>query len=129
MDIQLDCSWVGYKRLSHSITGRPIQDRSQAELYIDRGEFEVNKHIFDVLVKKKDEIEKVFGEPLTWERLDDRRVQFRIKYVVNTGGYRTPDSEWLIDLHKELELLAMGRLEEALLRLGRAEHSVVDADW
>ena len=89
-----------------------IQDRAYAELYIDRGDVEVNKHIFDTLNENKDKIEQVFGSPLSWERLDDKRAS-RIKCVVTTGGYRTPESEWPL-IQKEL-VSAMGRLEEALL--------------
>ena len=47
---------------------------NRAEIYIDIGDKEKNKEIFDNLLSKKDKIEKLFGESLTWERLDNRRA-------------------------------------------------------
>jgi len=48
----------------------------RAELYIDRGEREENKFIFDQLYERKESIEAAFGGMLTWERLDRARASF-----------------------------------------------------
>ncbi len=46
-----------------------------SEVYLDRGKDfpNLNKERFDELYKHKDEIEKAFGDKLTWERLDKKR--------------------------------------------------------
>ena len=66
-----------------------VQEYGIAELYIDRGEAAENKRLFDHLLTQKEEIEKAFGGPLVWERLDTKR-SCRIKHVIEGGGYRSP---------------------------------------
>ncbi len=46
----------------------------RTELYIDREERVKNEAAFDALLSQKGTIEKEFGEPLRWERLDTRRA-------------------------------------------------------
>lgn len=53
-------------------------DNCRAEIYINTGEKDRNKGIFDFLYGNKDAIEAKFGEPLTWQRLDDK-VTSRIR--------------------------------------------------
>jgi hypothetical protein len=50
----------------------------RVELYIDRGDKDENKAIFDELHSQKDDIERAFGGQLTWERLDSKRAS-RVK--------------------------------------------------
>ena len=88
-----------------------VQEYGLAELYIDRGEVIENKRIFDELQGKKEEIEKRFGGPLSWERLDTKRA-CRIKHVVERGGYRSPEVEWPAIQAEMVE--TMTRLENAL---------------
>jgi hypothetical protein len=91
-------SWIG---VSSGVRGLNLnyvvlQDECAAELYIHRGEGgeAEDKSIFDQLEKNKTEIEKKFGGPLLWQRLNDRRAS-RIR-VSMPGGYRAPEEEWTI---------------------------------
>lgn len=88
------------------------QDENTAELYIDRGKNaeEENKDIFDQLQAHRTEIEKVFGGPLSWERLEGKRA-CRVAFT-EPGGYRSPDSKWPEIQDAAIE--AMSRLDHAL---------------
>jgi hypothetical protein len=48
--------------------------RLRSEVYIDTGDREKNKSIFDFLLSNKDVIQTEIGEQLDWERLDERRA-------------------------------------------------------
>jgi hypothetical protein len=61
-----------------------LQGQVRADIYIDRGDADQNKAVFDALYASRDIIEREFGEPLQWERLDDRRAS-RIA-VYRTGS-------------------------------------------
>jgi hypothetical protein len=107
-------SWIGVSSgvrglgLNYAVT----QDQSGAELYIDRGKGNdvENKSAFDHLFAHREEIEKSFGGPLSWERLDNKRAS-RIRAPI-AGGYRSPAEEWE-RIQGEL-VGAMSRLEAAL---------------
>lgn len=47
--------------------------RARVELYIDSGEYEPNKRIFDWLEEQREPLESELEETLEWERLDNRR--------------------------------------------------------
>ena len=83
------------------------------ELYIDRGKEagEESKTIFDSLAGCRDAIEKVFGEPLDWQRLEGKRT-CRIKKSIPLGGYRDDESKW--PSIQDAMIDAMIRLEKAL---------------
>lgn len=49
-------------------------NKVRVEVYIDTGDFDNNKNIFDKLYQIKDLFENDYGEELEWERLDDRRA-------------------------------------------------------
>jgi hypothetical protein len=88
-----------------------VQEYGIAELYIDRGEAEENKRIFDQLHGRKEEIENRFGGTLSWERLDTKRA-CRIKHTIEQGGYRSPEQQWP-EIQAEM-VDTMTRLESAL---------------
>lgn len=61
-------------------------DNCRAEIYINTGDKDRNKSIFDFPYENKDAIEIKFGEPLTWQRLDDKvtsriRIDRDLKYI------------------------------------------------
>lgn len=87
-----------------------LRDYCSAEIYIDRGDKEENKRIFDALAARKDEIDKEFGSALSWERLDDKRA-CRVKHVLPMGSFLSPESEW--PKIQEAIVDAMTRLENA----------------
>ena len=74
--------------------------RARAELYIDQGDAETNKMLFDSLLEQRADIEREFGESLEWERLDDRRAS-RITFY-RDGHIELPEEqlreirEWMI---------------------------------
>ena len=87
------------------------QQAANAELYIDRGDHDENKSIFDQLYANRVQIEGAVPFSLEWERLDNRRA-CRIKTVIADAGYRTPEEKWP---HAHRELLArIAAMEKAL---------------
>jgi len=58
---------VGFNFVAGKAYGR-------AEVYIDRGDHEENKSIFDQLHAQRDRIEQEFDGSLVWERMDNRRA-------------------------------------------------------
>jgi len=63
------------------------------QLYIDRGDEAENERLFEQLHAQRSQIDQSFGGPLSWERLEGKRA-CRIQHVIDTGGYRSPESEW-----------------------------------
>lgn len=58
------------------------QTYARAEVFINRGKQEENKKIFDYFYSNREEIEKEFGNPLIWERMENK-VTSRIKYQLD----------------------------------------------
>jgi uncharacterized protein with ParB-like and HNH nuclease domain len=80
------------------------------EIYLDKGkkytEPNVNKIRFDLLIKHKDQIEKVFGDKLLWERLDDKRacrISFGLNYGINDKVKWSEMQDKMIDVMIRLE--------------------------
>jgi CBS domain-containing protein len=48
--------------------------RLRIELYLDGGNKDANKILFEQLLARKSEVEHVIGEPLQWERMDNWRA-------------------------------------------------------
>lgn len=88
------------------------EHNTQVELYIDRGKdsVEENKSIFDTLDRDKDAIESKFGEPLQWQRLNNRKAS-RIQKQIELGGWKD-EKKWQIIHHELIE--TMIRFEKAM---------------
>ena len=57
-------------------------ENARAEVYINRGSASENKRVFDYFLSRKEEIERDFGAPLRWERMDDL-VTSRIRWQLD----------------------------------------------
>ena len=72
------------------------------ELYIDTGDTEGTARIFKVLAERRNEIEKIFGEPLEWEPLGKRRASRIASYYRDDVRVRERERwpslrEWAIE--------------------------------
>jgi len=65
--------------------------KARAEIYIDQGDQEKNKLLFDALKDKEQKITANYGNPLEWERLDEKRAS-RIA-IYRDGMIESSDSE------------------------------------
>ena len=80
----------------------------RAELYIDRGDKDENKWIFDRLFDLKSSIESTFGDGLVWERLDGKKAS-RIKCEMSANVSETESWPAMIEFMVD----AMCRMEKA----------------
>lgn len=87
------------------------KDGAGIELYIDTGNYDTNKVIFDALFAQRDEIEREFGEPLNWQRLDNRRAS-RVMKRWDDRGNLTERDKW--DELQETLIAGMTQLEHVL---------------
>ncbi|MEZ4667860.1 MAG: DUF4268 domain-containing protein [Anaerolineae bacterium] len=63
-----------------------LKDGAGIDLYIDVGDHDKNKNIFDRLHEQREAIEAEFGEPLDWRRLDDKRASRIVRSYVGEGS-------------------------------------------
>ena len=87
-----------------------LMDGARVELYIDTGDAEKNKTIFDHLADKREQIDGEFGQSLDWQKLEHKRAS-RIALLIAGGGLTQQDT-WP-DLQDRM-ISAMVRLHAAL---------------
>lgn len=77
-------AWIGIAMGTSGIGLNLVvtKNYARAEIYINKGESQKNKEVFDYFYNFKDQIEKDFGAELVWERMEDR-VTSRIKYQLD----------------------------------------------
>lgn len=86
-----------------------LQKELRVEVSIARASQEENKFVFDFLHHRKDKIEEVFGEPLEWLRLDDKKSS-RIQFSCKADGFNKEHwAEWV-----QWHLNYMTKFEKAL---------------
>lgn len=96
--------------------------RFRVELYIDTGQKEKNKAIFDHLYTSRDLVHHALGEEIDWQRLNDKRAS-RIAWY--RSGAITDDQKTLAQV-QDWAVDAMARFYEALA--GPAEQAIVVAE-
>ncbi|MCY4263217.1 MAG: DUF4268 domain-containing protein, partial [Candidatus Dadabacteria bacterium] len=93
-----------------------IKTQIRVELYLGRSDIAENQFLFKELEKRKEEIEKNFGEKLIWNQKEDRKallIQFR-KSSDCYNEENWPDMiEWLISNMTLLEKALKKPLAEA----------------
>ena len=86
----------------------------RSELYIDLGDQDKNKYVFDELVLLKEEIVNSLGEPVIWERLDNKRASRLALYT--DGSIEDSDSDletiksWHIERLLKLKSILGGKV-------------------
>lgn len=90
-------------------------DSASVDLWFQNPSAETNKRLFDAYFARREEIERHFGAPLLWERMDERRAS-RIRFDISSGGLRSPEDEWPA-LQDEM-IDAMDRLSRAIKAAG-----------
>lgn len=86
------------------------QKRFRVELYIDSGDQDRNKRIFDRLYEQRQQIELDFGNALSWERLDSRRA---CRIAAYRDGFITDQEEELAEI-RSWGVDEMVRFEKAI---------------
>ncbi len=86
------------------------EGKARSELYIDLGDQQKNKYVFDELHKMKEEIEGLLGEVVSWERLDNKRASRLALYT--DGSIENSDSE--LEAIKDWHIERLLKLKSAL---------------
>lgn len=78
--------------------------KARAELYIDLGDQEKNKYVFDQLHNQKEQIQSDLGVEVSWERLDNKRAS---RLAIYTDGA-------IDDSDSDLERVKIWHIEKLL---------------
>ena len=118
-------SWYSFSSgVSYASFGAVFRsnNRVSVEVYIDYGDFESNKALFDWLHKRMDVIEKQLGFPVQWDRLDEKQAS---RISIDRGGNIENSPEELDELRKwQIEkLLVFKKVFGPLLKEGVKEIS------
>ena len=90
----------------------------RVELYIDTGEREENKRVFDLLYNQRENIEKEMGIVLNWHQLEDtKRSAFRISLARPAKITDPPEEleqakQWAVDTMLKFVVAFRGRIKK-----------------
>lgn len=93
-------NWFNYPvgRSGFSIAASFAQDKTfHIELYIDMGDRAKNKTAYDALLQQQEEIESRIGQPVVWERLEDKQAS---RLYCKTAGSIEDDPTHLEELQE-----------------------------
>ena len=97
-------SWYSFSSGIRGITfgaNFAMGGKARTELYIDQGNYEKNKELFDALQAISGEIENEYRSKFTWERLDDKRacriVLYRDAVIDSADNELEQIRQWHID--------------------------------
>lgn len=97
------------------------QKQIRVELYIDSGDGDRNKQVFDKLHEQKDQIEADYGNRLSWERLNSRRAcriaTYHDGFVTDNGEELASLRSWCVDEMIRFEKAIADKAEEAIQRV------------
>jgi len=130
----LSLSWIWTANLANS--GRAVAHlgfsfamgrRFRVELYIDSGDRDYNKQLFDKLIHQRDSIEAdLHGLQLRWERLDNKRASRVAIYHDGaiTDGTHTLNAlqEWAVATMVRFQATIEPRMKTSIERLQFEEH-------
>lgn len=98
-----------------------LANRARVELYIDQGDTDKNKALFDWLFQDKADIESELGSELEWERLDEKRSS---RVALYTSGTIESDDEtkrqlqnWMLNNLLKFKKIFDKRLKQFLNQL------------
>lgn len=108
------CGLSGFSGITYG-TSFALGSRVRAELYIDQGDAEENRQLFEYLMFSKEQIEHEFGEPFGWESLEEKRAcriaVYRPGSIENSEEVLEEIRSWAID-----RLLKLKEVFEPYLR-------------
>lgn len=82
------------------------RDEVRVNFVLNRASKEQNKSLFDLLLAHASELEKLFGAPLAWRRMDDKKVSI-IEYCQAYDGHNRESwpamIAWVVDHIQRLE--------------------------
>lgn len=116
-------SWLsrgsGVRGISFMYTVSMREASAGIKIDLGKGMDRENFHVFDQLHTKKDQIEKVFGRELDWDRGENKRASWL--GVTLPGGYNGPEDKWratqddIVDAMNKLILAVRPHLEKLKL--------------
>jgi len=113
-------SWIGagsgISKIGYNFAATGHYGR--AEIYIDRGNKEENKYIFDKLFAEKDAIEREFGPGLEWEPLEGKRA-CRIKAEIPGSIFNKEEWNTMVEYMTKSMVKLESCFKEPLERVNR----------